>query len=279
MSWRIAVRHRTGYQYGSPARASYNEVRMTPATTGDQHTLATRIDTRPDCRLLRYVDYWGTVVHAFDVHVPHTELVVTASSVVETPGSPPAPPEVGWETLDDPAVRDRHAELLTPSRYVVAEPEVTEVAAGLRAHPPAEAGRQAVGWVHDTLEYVRGVTQVGTTSAEARAAGKGVCQDFSHLALAVLRAAGLPARYVSGYLVPDQGAELSQPVAAESHAWVELWAGDWLALDPSNLSEVAERHVLVARGRDYADVRPLAGIYSGPPAQALGVTVELTRLR
>jgi transglutaminase-like putative cysteine protease len=279
VSWRIAVRHRTGYQYGSPARASYNEARMTPATTGDQHTLATRIDTRPDCRPLRYVDYWGTVVHAFDVHVPHTELVVTASSVVETPGPPPAPPEVGWETLDDPPVRDRHAELLAPSRYVIAEPEVTEVAAGLRAHPPAEAGRRAVGWVHDTLEYVRGVTQVGTTSAEARAGGKGVCQDFSHLALAVLRAAGLPARYVSGYLVPGQGAELDQPVAAESHAWVEFWAGDWLPLDPSNLSEVAERHVLVARGRDYADVRPLAGIYSGPPAQALGVTVELTRMR
>jgi transglutaminase-like putative cysteine protease len=280
VSWRIAVRHRTGYQYGSPARASYNEVRMTPATTGDQHTLASRLDTRPECRPLRYVDYWGTVVHAFDVHVPHTELVVTASSVVETAGPQPAPPEVGWDTLDDPPARDRHTELLVPSRYVVVEDEVTEVAAALRAaHPPAETGRRAVGWVHDTLEYVRGVTTAGTTSAEARAGGKGVCQDFSHLALAVLRAAGLPARYVSGYLVPTRGAGLHEPVRAESHAWVEFWAGAWIALDPSNLSEVAERHVLVGRGRDYADVRPLAGIYSGPPAQSLGVTVELTRLR
>ena len=280
MSWRIAVRHRTGYQYGTPARASYNEVRMTPATSGDQHTLTSRIETRPDARALRYVDYWGTVVHAFDVHVPHTELVVTASSVVETPAPPPAPPEVGWDTLEDPRTLDRHAELLSPSRYVTAEPEVTAVAGELRAaHAPVEAGRRAVGWVHDTLDYVRGATQVGTTSAEARAGGKGVCQDFSHLALAVLRAAGLPARYVSGYLVPNRGADLNEPVAAESHAWVEFWAGSWIALDPSNLSEVAERHVLVARGRDYADVRPLAGIYSGPPAHALGVTVELTRLR
>ena len=280
LSWRIAVRHRTGYQYGTPARASYNEVRMTPATSGDQHTLATRIDTTPDARTLRYVDYWGTVVHAFDVHVPHAELVVTASSVVETAAARPAPPEMGWDELTDPALRDRFAELLVPSRYVVAEPEVDEVAARLRAaHPPVEAGRRAVDWVHDTLDYVRGATQVGTTSAEARAGGKGVCQDFSHLALAVLRSAGLPARYVSGYLFPSRGAELSEPVRAESHAWVEFWAGDWVPLDPSNLSEVAERHVLVARGRDYADVRPLAGIYSGPVAQSLGVTVELTRLR
>jgi transglutaminase-like putative cysteine protease len=280
VSWRIAVRHRTGHQYGTPARASYNEVRMTPATSGAQHTLASRIETRPDARMLRYVDYWGTVVHAFDVHVPHTELVVTASSVVETSGPPAAPPAVGWDALDDPRTLDRHTELLIPSRYVIAEPAVTEVGLELRAaHPPAEAGRRAVGWVHDTLDYVRGQTRVSTTSAEARAGGKGVCQDFSHLALAVLRAAGLPARYVSGYLMPGSGAELDSPVQAESHAWVEFWAGAWLALDPSNLSEVAQRHVLVGRGRDYADVRPLAGIYSGPPAQALGVTVELTRLR
>jgi len=278
--WQIGVRHRTGYQYGSPARASYNEVRMTPATSGDQQTLASRIETRPETRPLRYVDYWGTVVHAFDVHVPHTELVVTASSVVETAGPAPAPAELGWDVLDDPRTRDRHAEMLTPSRYVSGEPEVAEVAAGLRAaHPPAEAGRRAAGWVHDSLEYVRGATQVGTTSAEARAGGRGVCQDFSHLGLAVLRAAGLPARYVSGYLVPSRGAEIDAPVEAESHAWVEFWAGGWVALDPSNLSEVGERHVVIARGRDYADVRPLAGIYSGPPAHALGVTVELTRLR
>jgi transglutaminase-like putative cysteine protease len=146
-------------------------------------------------------------------------------------------------------------------------------------HPPAEAGRRAAGWVHDTMAYVRGATEVGTTSAQARSLGRGVCQDFTHLALAVLRSCGLPARYVSGYLHPGRNAEIDEPVRAESHAWAEFWAGDWVAVDPSSLSEVGERHVVVARGRDYADVRPLAGIYSGPPAQSLGVTVDLTRLR
>ena len=279
MSWRIAVRHRTGYQYGSPARASYNEVRMTPATTSGQHLLTGRLDIRPDARPLRYVDYWGTQVHAFDVHVPHTELIVTATSVVET-CSPTELPDAGWDTLADPAVRDRFSELLAPSRYVIAEAEVDAVARELRsAGSPVQTGQAAVRWVHDTLDYVRGATSVGTTSAEARDLGQGVCQDFSHLALAVLRSAGLPARYVSGYLHPRRDAELDERVAAESHAWVEFWAGDWVPLDPSNLSEVAERHVLIARGRDYADVRPLAGIYSGPAAESLGVSVELTRLR
>jgi transglutaminase-like putative cysteine protease len=279
MSWRIAVRHRTGYQYGSPARASYNEVRMTPATAGGQHLLTSRLEIRPDARPMRYVDYWGTQVHAFDIHVPHMELMVTATSVVETAVAVTAP-EIGWDTLSSAAVRDRFAELLAPSKYAVAEDEVDTVARSLRAAgSPAETGRAAVRWVNETLDYVRGATSVGTTSAEARGLGEGVCQDFSHLALAVLRSAGLPARYVSGYLFPGTEPVLDVPVAAESHAWVEFWAGEWLPLDPSNLSEVAERHVLVARGRDYADVRPLAGVYSGPAAQALGVSVELTRLR
>lgn len=279
MSWRIAVRHRTGYQYGSPARASYNEVRMTPATTSGQHLLTSRLDIRPDARPLRYVDYWGTQVHAFDVHVPHTELVVTATSVVET-RSPTELPDAGWDTLADPAVRDRFSELLAPSKYVIAEAAVDAVARELRsAGSPVQTGQAAVSWVHDTLDYVRGATSVGTTSAEAHDLGQGVCQDFSHLALAVLRSAGLPARYVSGYLHPRRDAGLDERVAAESHAWVEFWAGDWVSLDPSSLAEVAERHVLIARGRDYADVRPLAGIYSGPAAESLGVSVELTRLR
>jgi transglutaminase-like putative cysteine protease len=199
--------------------------------------------------------------------------------VVETAAARPAPPEVGWDELTDPALRDRFAELLVPSRYVVAEPEVDEVAARLRAaHPPVEAGRHAVGWVHDTLDYVRGATQVGTTSAEARAGGKGVCQDFSHLALAVLRAAGLPARYVSGYLHPSSKAEPGHTLAGQSHAWIEAWVGDWMPFDPTNGSPVGERHVVVGRARDYADLPPLNGIFHGGPAKALGVSVELTRL-
>ena len=279
MSWRIAVKHRTGHKYETPARSSYNEVRMTPATVDGQHALQSRVETSPAAVTFRYVDYWGTIVHAFDVHMPHTELVVTATSVVETAAAGPEPSSVGWSDFDE-AHCDRFAELLAPSRYVIEEPELDEVGADLAGqHAPADAGRRAVEWVNEQLDYVRGVTHVSTTSIEARAGGKGVCQDFAHVALALLRATGLPARYVSGYLHPGKDAVLDEPVQAESHAWVEFWAGGWIAVDPSNLSEVGERHVVVARGRDYADVRPLTGIYSGPAAGAVGVGVELTRLR
>jgi transglutaminase-like putative cysteine protease len=281
MSWQIAVKHRTGYRYESPVYASYNEARMTPLSTAEQLTLDARLEVSPVARPLRYTDYWGTSVHAFDVHQSHTELLVTATSVVETARRPTLGQEaVGWETLADMAHRERFADLLTPSKYVVAEDEVNAVAAEIAAtSTPEEAGMAGVGWAHESLRHTRGATTVRTTSAEARAAGAGVCQDFSHLALAVLRAMQLPARYVSGYLYSAAEPELGQTCSGESHAWVEFWAGRWVAADPSSLRPVGERHVLVAHGRDYGDVRPLSGIYSGTASQALGVTVELTRLR
>ncbi len=283
MSWRIAVRHRTGYHYATAVRASYNEARMTPASNRGQHTLETRLEVTPGTRPLRYVDYWGTVVDAFDVHVPHTELIVTASSVVETVGPADPPPATTWEEVRAPAAADEHAEFLVATRYVAFEPDLAAVVAGFAADlAPAEAGQQAVAWTHEQLGYERGATGVHTTSAEARAAGKGVCQDFTHLALAALRTMGLPARYVSGYLYPVAGGEqtlIGASAVGESHAWVEFWCGDWVPADPTSGATVGERHVVVARGRDYADVRPLSGVYHGPPAQSLGVEVELTRLR
>lgn len=280
MTWRLAIRHTTGYRYSQPVRASYNEARMTPMSGGGQQALKARLVITPEVRALAYVDYWGARVHAFDVHVPHTELVVTASSVVETAGMRDQGAAASWAEVTAGRVADRYSELLAPSKYVVAEAEITAHALELASkHEPAEAGRQAAAWVHEQLEYQRGWTSVHTPSDSARAAGKGVCQDFAHLSLAALRAMGLPARYVSGYLCPDDAAVVGTSTKGESHAWVEYWAGTWIAVDPTSLTDVADRHVVVARGRDYADVRPLSGVYHGPPADALGVTVELTRLR
>ena len=279
MSWRIAVRHRTGYRYGGPVLASYNEARLTPPSIDGQRLLQAALDITPQTTPLRYTDYWGTAVDAFDIHVPHTELVVLATSTVETSAGRPVPSGISWAELVGRTVRERFGELLGATRYVLAEPELAEVARSLRgASTPVEAGLRAAAWTHEALRYEPGTTHVHTSSAEARAAGQGVCQDFAHVTLGLMRAAGLPARYVSGYLHPDTDAAIGVATSGESHAWVEFWAGEWFAVDPTSLSEVGSRHVLLARGRDYADVRPLSGVYSGPAAQQFGVTVEITRL-
>lgn len=280
MTWRISVQHRTGYKYAGPVRSSFNEARLTPPTVDGQQVLQAALTITPTVRPMRYVDYWGTTVDAFDVHVPHAELVVLATSTVDTAGPRAAPPDTSWAEVTDPRLQDRLADFLADSRYVRAEPELTELGRTLRDEPtPLAAGRRAAEWTNGTLTYERGVTHVRTSSVEARAAGKGVCQDFAHVTLALLRAAGLPARYVSGYLHPTVDAPVGASTAGESHAWVEFWAGAWVPADPTSLAEVADRHVLLARGRDYADVRPLSGIYAGPPAEQFGVTVEITRLR
>ncbi|HWJ85745.1 MAG TPA: transglutaminase family protein, partial [Cellulomonas sp.] len=131
--------------------------------------------------------------------------------------------------------------------------------------------------LRDHLDYIPGATSVHTPAAEAWAARAGVCQDVAHLAVGALRALGIPARYVSGYLHPDQDSEVGQTVSGESHAWVEWWAGDWVPFDPTNRIPAGSHHVVLARGRSYDDVPPLRGIYAGRGTQELAVAVEITR--
>lgn len=279
MTWRILVEHGSHFRYHGEVSSSYNEARITPMTTDTQLVLDSRVSVEPAAHPYRYIDYWGSVVHAFDVHLPHDTLTVVARSVVETtiPGTPPV--GVGWNRLADPSTVDRFAELLAPTRSVPADARLGKVAGDLRAgRTPDEAVDAALSWVHDVLAYVPGTTEVHTSAVEAWEGGRGVCQDFAHLTLAVVRAMGIPARYCSGYLHPDPDAEVGAVLSGESHAWLEAWTGAWRGFDPTSHSPIGERHVLVARGRDYADVAPLKGIYRGETGSTLEVDVNLTRL-
>lgn len=281
MTWRIGIQHVTGYAYEKPVTSSYNEARITPISNDRQLALESTVGVSPPAAVYRYWDWWGTLVHSFDLHVPHDELVVTGSSVVETSG-PTVPPDepASWADLADARVRDRFAELLSASRYVPLDDEHLRAAAvalgdGLT---PLEVCDAVVATVRDRLRYGRGATTVTTDAAEALQLGTGVCQDFTHVGIALLRMRGIPARYVSGYLHPSADAEPGQVVAGQSHAWIEAWVGEWMPFDPTNGGPVGERHVVVGRARDYADLAPLNGIFHGGPAKALGVSVELTRL-
>jgi transglutaminase-like putative cysteine protease len=119
---------------------------------------------------------------------------------------------------------------------------------------------------------------VHSSAVDAWQAGEGVCQDYAHLTLAMLRAVGVPARYVSGYLHTKPDAAVGETVVGESHAWIEAWTGGWWGFDPTNDLPIGHRHVWVATGRDYGDVSPLKGTYSGGAATAIEVTVDMTRL-
>ena len=213
------------------------------------------------------------------MRAPHEELTVTARSVVETYPAAEPPDVLAWEALATPAVLDRFAELLAPTpRTALGEPALARAREASDGRLPAEAAAQVCRLVCDSLDYVPGATGVTTSAQEAWEVGKGVCQDMAHVAVGMLRALGVPARYVSGYLLPRSDLAVGDSVGGESHAWVEWWAGEWQAWDPTSGRRAGVDHVLVGRGRDYDDVPPLRGVYSGPGGGELFVTVEFTRL-
>ncbi|WP_278262859.1 transglutaminase family protein [Nocardia sp. AG03] len=279
MSWRIRVVHTTGYVYDAPVTRSFNEARLTPRADSRQNVILNRVETVPATRAYRYTDYWGTAVTAFDLHAPHTELEVTGSSVVETePFAEPAG-ELTFEDLRGGRVVDRFDEMLSPTAYVPRDRKLATVARQLsRGEPPAKAVVRAAEWVHKEMDYIAGTTSVHTSAPQAFAERRGVCQDYAHLTLVLLRSMGIPSRYVSGYLHPKPGAEIGETVAGQSHAWIEAWTGQWWGYDPTNNLAVNEQHVSVGVGRDYADVPPLKGVFSGGGSTDLEVVVEVTRL-
>ena len=288
-NWVIRVEHHSSYRYDSEVVSSYNEARMTPLTTDRQLTVDSRLEVEPRVRSFRYLDYWGSVVDAFDVQAPHTALSVAARSVVETSPAPAAPDGPGWGELRADAVADRFAEYLGPTTYVPRDGELAAIAGSLAGgHSPPAAVEEAAGFVASHLSYTPGVTEVSTSAVQAFEAGHGVCQDYAHLTLALLRIMGVPARYVSGYLHPRKDAAKGEVMSGESHAWVEAWLGDWWGFDPTNQVPAGERHVIVGRGRDYADVPPIRGVYSQrsagdgeamtPAAGAVDVEVRISRL-
>jgi transglutaminase-like putative cysteine protease len=280
--WRLRVVHSTGYAYKSPVTASFNEARLTPRSDSRQNVILNRVETVPATRSYRYVDYWGTAVTTFDLHAPHTELEVTSSSVVETDrGATPKDEngQVSWEDLRSEAVIDRFDEVLSPTHYTPQSKRIRRVGERIaKYHDPHEAVTAAANWVHSELEYVAGTTGVHSSGLDAHREGKGVCQDFAHLTLILLRGMGIPSRYVSGYLHPNRKAAVGDTIDGQSHAWVQAWTGGWWNYDPTNDADINEQYVSVGVGRDYSDVTPLKGIYSGEGSTDLDVVVEITRL-
>lgn len=275
---RLRIVHTSTFRYADPVLASYNEARMTPLSQPGQSVLETRLEMQPQTWSHDFRDYWGTHVTAFEVLAPHQSLVLTAEHVVEVAPRAASTASTTWEVLHGPEVRDRLSEHLADTATTEPPQEVVALArraaAGLEPGAAAEAVCRAL---RDEVDYIPGVTTAHTPAHEAWAARTGVCQDMAHLALGALRALGVPARYVSGYLHPDASGELGRTVTGESHAWVEWWAGEWVGYDPTNRQLAGEHHVVLARGRCYDDVPPLRGIYAGAPTQDLVVQVRITR--
>jgi transglutaminase-like putative cysteine protease len=276
----LHIRHVTGFSYDGAADSSYNEVRMTPLALDRQRVVASSLVVTPYALQSTYRDYFGTIVTTFDLHDRHRQLEVVAEATVETFHDETSHRVLDITTLGAAPWNDQLVEYLSPTSRTSMSSEVLdefrETVAGFV--DPRDVAEAALSVVAGRMQYVRGATLVSSTAQEAWDERKGVCQDLTHVTIALLRSAGVPSRYVSGYLHSDPDAVVGETILGESHAWVEYFAGEWHGVDPTNGGDVGLRHVTVAKGREYGDVPPLKGIYHGDPSSALGVVVEVTRL-
>ncbi len=276
---RYRIVHSTSFSYSAPVRAAHNELRMTPLNETGQTTLENRIRIKPLTWSHVYRDHWGTHVMAMESLSPHDRLDIEATSTVERSDVEHTEAVLDWNALRDPALQDRSYEWLMLSPRTRPGEEMTELVDGIRDLPtPKAAADEICGIVRSQMRYDTGITGVHSRAEEAWSERGGVCQDFAHITIGALRTLGLPSRYVSGYLVPTRDSEVGETSVGESHAWIEYWDDGWVALDPTNGSPVGADHIVVARGRDYDDVPPFKGLYSGKATAALEVSVSITRL-
>ncbi len=283
MNMFYAIRHLTRFRYLTPVSESLMELRMHPRTEGGQRCLSFQLSVEPRTRVYEYRDYLGNTVHHFDVPGKHRELSILAESLVEIE-PPQALPESldtsAWEELDALAAAGDYWEMLMPSQFA----RVTDALSGLlrsldvrRRDDPLGFLRELNSAMYEWFDYVPKATRVDSPIDHAIEARKGVCQDFAHIMIALVRQVRIPCRYVSGYVFPRSAHQDRSPEGA-THAWVEaLLPGlGWVGFDPTNNVIAGERHIRTAIGRDYADVPPTKGIFKGDSASQLTVSVRVT---
>lgn len=286
---RYLVRHTTVYRYTQPVTGCHNVVHLTPRNDRGQRLLFCDlvIDPAPET-LTRFTDFFGNDAAFFSIHEPHDRLrVVAVSRVALDPPTKREPPEASPAWEEAVAAMRSGGESLDAFQYLFESPfvrplaELTEYA---RKSFPAGRPTVAAAWdlcrrIFAEFKYSPNYTTISTPVEEVFRTRRGVCQDFAHLMIAALRALGLPARYVSGYLrtTPVPGARVPLIGADASHAWVSLYCPGrgWVDFDPTNDAMPTDQHVTLAVGRDYDDVSPIKGVIMGGGQHRLEVGVEV----
>lgn len=277
----FAVKHETVFRYSQPISESVTEVYMQPRSEGIQRCLRFKLTTYPRARVFEHTDPYGNVVHFFNIPAQHHQLTISAEAVVELVAPPPLPDSLGadaWEELDQATSTGEYWDFLSPSPRTETELSLQDFVRELdiRRHTdPLVMLRDTMAAVYENIDYTPNSTDVDSPLDVVLEQRKGVCQDFSHVMIALARNLGIPCRYVSGYLY-YQDADRSTPDA--THAWVEAYLPQigWIGLDPTNNIVAGERHIRAAVGRDYDDVPPTRGVFKGTAESELSVEVEVT---
>jgi len=277
-----SIRHLTRFRYSQPVSESIMETRMHPRSDSSQHCLAFSLSVSPRCRVFSYRDHHGNNVQHFDIPGEHNQLVIVAESLVEQQIQMNVPAFLSpdaWGDLDALIETGDYGEMLLPSTFAMPTPTLLELAKKLnvvRRDDPLMVVHELNKSIYEYFEYVPRSTRVDSPIDVAIESHQGVCQDFAHTMIALLRHIGIPARYVSGYLYRGrEDHDRSTPDA--THAWVEVLLPhyNWVGFDPTNDLIAYNRHIRTAVGRDYADVPPTHGIFRGKTDSELYVAVQV----
>ena len=294
----FAIRYLSTYEYDGDVVDNLNALRVKPHANGRQRCDEFSVRLTPEVRLHRHTDYFGTEVVEFEVSRPHRHLTIDVRARVSTSASG-EPPRSGWAALGAPAYREAGGEFLLQTDDAAGDPLLAELVEATASDSPLQTLLRVSQLIPDRFEYRRGATFVDSTVSDLLGAGAGVCQDFVHLGLCLLRHHGIAARYVSGYLFAAGSdadrAPVRESVEVDTHAWLEalLPVGDdedpggapptaldpvWVGADPTNRGLAGESHVKIGHGRHYADVPPIKGVYRGAASARLAASVTMTRL-
>ena len=282
-----SIRHLTRFRYSSPVSESTMELRMQPRSEGLQRCLTFQLTVTPRTRVQSYRDYLGNAVHHFDVPSAHRHLMIIAEATVDVASASVLPPRLeadAWRQLDAQLARGDFWEMVTPSQFAHWTGSMETFAAELsvpaaeeaRLRDPLELVTELNSAVYDAIAYVPKSTRVDSPVDDALHNRQGVCQDFAHIMLTLMRRLGIPCRYVSGYLFHKSGERVRSTEGA-THAWVEAYLPGigWVGFDPTNNILAGENHVRTAVGRDYADVPPTRGVFKGEASSELTVAVRV----
>ncbi len=278
------IHHVTKFSYETPVRESVMEVRMQPRTESIQRCVRFGLSTMPASRVRMYDDRDGNTVHHFNIPGRHARLTVTAEALVEMKPATMLPESLGaaaWNRVDALTARGEFWDLLNPSHFAQQTALLAELKHELdldRGLDPIQTLRRLTTEMFTRFAYSPQSTRVDSPIDDALGAREGVCQDFAHIMIALVRGLGIPCRYVSGYLFRQPNQDVRSTDGA-THAWIEALLPDlgWVGFDPTNDLVADERHIRVAIGRDYADVPPTRGVFKGASAvhSELGVAVTV----
>ena len=277
---RFVIHHVTKYTYQEPVRDSANQIMLYPIKDSQQSIQNQRITITGEPMLEIYKDYYGNEAGSFTNVAPHTELRIDSTvSVITTPIVWPndeVPTEQQWQHLQEIKYIVPFIDFLKQENFS-ALPELKQVAdAGFyQTVSVFTAVKQLNEYVYNNFQYIKGITSVTTTLDEIWKLKAGVCQDFAHILLSMLRLLCIPARYVSGYVCPHDHNLRGE---GATHAWVEAYLPfyGWLGLDPTNNCFVSDLHVRLAVGRNFSDCSPVKGTYKGTAKQILEVGVSVS---